>query len=112
MKRCAFFVCWCAAALCGGAPAIGQQAATTSTRAVSEELAVASRILANEGVLDGYGHVSVRSPANPGRYYLSRSMAPGLVTPADIVEYTLDSVAVTNSAAIGYIERFIHGEIY
>ena len=73
---------------------------------------MANRILANEGVLDGYGHVSVRNPENLTRYYLSQSKAPGLVTAADIVEYNFDSIPVSSAAAAGYIERFIHGEIY
>ena len=76
-----------------------------------DELVFANRILANEGVLDGYGHVSVRSPSNANRYLLARSTAPALVTAADIVEYDLDSAPVSGSGA-GYIERFIHGEIY
>jgi ribulose-5-phosphate 4-epimerase/fuculose-1-phosphate aldolase len=73
---------------------------------------VANHILANEGVLDGYGHVSVRSPTDPNRYLLARAGAPGLVTVADITEYDLDSRPVTPSSAAGYSERFIHGEIY
>src|SRR5712691_9733524 len=77
-----------------------------------DELVVANHILANEGVLDGYGHVSVRNPANPNRYFLARAGAPALVTAADITEYDLDSQAVSNTSATGYIERFIHGEIY
>jgi HCOMODA/2-hydroxy-3-carboxy-muconic semialdehyde decarboxylase len=88
-------------------------AAPAPTRqAVIDELVVANHILANEGVLDGYGHVSVRNPANPNRYLLARAGAPALVTAADITEYDLDSQPVTNTAAAGYIERFIHGEIY
>jgi len=78
---------------------------------VVDELVVANRILANEGVLDGYGHVSVRSPSNANRYLLARSQAPALVAAGDIVEYDLDSVPVSGTGA-GYIERFIHGEIY
>ena len=58
------------------------------------------------------GHVSVRHPARPDRYFLARSMAPALVTAADIVEYDLDSTAVSASARTGYLERFIHGETY
>src|SRR5437773_11902581 len=76
-----------------------------------DELVVANRILANEGVLDGYGHVSVRNPSNANRYLLARAKAPALVTAADIVEYDLDSAPVSGSGT-GYIERFIHGEIY
>jgi ribulose-5-phosphate 4-epimerase/fuculose-1-phosphate aldolase len=75
------------------------------------ELVVANRILANEGVLDGYGHVSVRSPSNANHYLLARSKAPALIVAGDIVEYDLDSAPVSGSGT-GYIERFIHGEIY
>ena len=55
------------------------------------DLAIANRILANEGVLDAFGHVSMRHPDNPNRYFLSRSRAPELVEPDDILEYDLDS---------------------
>jgi ribulose-5-phosphate 4-epimerase/fuculose-1-phosphate aldolase len=79
---------------------------------VIDELVTANHILANEDVLDGYGHVSVRSPGNPRHYFLAGAGAPGLVTAADITEYDLDSTAVSNTARTGYIERFIHGEIY
>lgn len=96
----------------GAVTAIACQRGAASTQALKEELALANRILANEGVLDGYGHVSLRSPANRDRYYLSRSKAPGLVTAADIIEYTLDSTPAVSTTATAYIERFIHGEIY
>src|SRR6476660_3710326 len=83
------------------APAFAQ------SKNVIEELVVANHILANEGVLDGYGHVSVRNPANANRYFLARAGAPALVTAADITEYDLDSVAVSNPSAAGYMERCI-----
>ena len=79
---------------------------------VIEDLVTANHILANEGVLDGYGHVSVRSPENPNHYFLARAGAPGLVSAPDIVEYDLESKAISNTAVTGYTERFIHGEIY
>jgi ribulose-5-phosphate 4-epimerase/fuculose-1-phosphate aldolase len=79
---------------------------------VIEELVTANRILANEGVLDAYGHVSIRDPAHPNHYFLARSMPPSLVTSADIVEYDLDSKPVGANPPAGYQERFIHGEIY
>lgn len=79
---------------------------------VLEDLVAASRILANEGVLDAYGHVSMRHPRNPNRYLMSRSLAPILVTAADIQEYDLDSVPVDPKARRGFLERFIHGEIF
>jgi HCOMODA/2-hydroxy-3-carboxy-muconic semialdehyde decarboxylase len=88
-----------------------QPAAGHAREALIDELVVGNRILANENVLDGYGHVSVRSPSNANHYLLARSKAPALVTAADIVEYDLDSAPVSGSGA-GYIERFIHGEIY
>jgi ribulose-5-phosphate 4-epimerase/fuculose-1-phosphate aldolase len=79
--------------------------------ALIDDLVTANHILVAEGILDGYGHVSMRNPANPNHYFLSRSLAPGLVTAADIIEYDLDSNPVSDSRA-GYRERFIHGEIY
>jgi HCOMODA/2-hydroxy-3-carboxy-muconic semialdehyde decarboxylase len=79
---------------------------------IKEELALANRILAHEGVLDAFGHVSVRHPADPGRYLLSRSRSPALIEPADILEYTLDSAPVRPPSAHLYAERVIHGCIY
>jgi ribulose-5-phosphate 4-epimerase/fuculose-1-phosphate aldolase len=77
-----------------------------------EELALANRILAHEGVLDAFGHVSMRHPANPGRYFLSRSRSPLLIEPDDILEYTLDSEPVRVPKVSLYSERVIHGCIY
>jgi ribulose-5-phosphate 4-epimerase/fuculose-1-phosphate aldolase len=76
------------------------------------ELALANRMCAHEGVLDAFGHVSVRHPDDPGRYLLSRSRAPELVEPADILEFTLDSEPLKPPTARLYGERVIHGEIY
>jgi HCOMODA/2-hydroxy-3-carboxy-muconic semialdehyde decarboxylase len=77
-----------------------------------EELAIANRILAHEGVLDAFGHVSVRHPADPGRYLLSRSRSPLLIEPDDILEFTLDSEPVRPPKVSLYSERVIHGCIY
>jgi ribulose-5-phosphate 4-epimerase/fuculose-1-phosphate aldolase len=93
-------------------PVISAQTVAAHRQALVDELVLANRILANEGVLDGYGHVSVRSPVNPRRFLLARAGAPALVTAGDVLEYDLDSNPVTNPSATGYIERFIHGEIY
>lgn len=76
------------------------------------DLAAAARILAARGVVDGFGHVSLRHPTAPDRYLMSRALAPALVTPDDIVEYDLESVACAHDAPKGFLERFIHGEIY
>ena len=77
-----------------------------------QELALANRIVANEGVIDAFGHVSMRHPDNSGRYLLSRSRAPELVTAEDFLEYDLDSRPVSEPAVTQYSERVIHGEIY
>jgi ribulose-5-phosphate 4-epimerase/fuculose-1-phosphate aldolase len=80
--------------------------------AIIEDLVAANRILADQGVLDGYGHVTIRHPSAPDRYFLSRSKAPAIITAADIMEYDLDSNPVDQAGRLMYIERFIHGEIY
>lgn len=80
--------------------------------AVLEDLAAAYRILAMEGIIDAYGHVSIRHPATPNRFLMARSLGPALVTPADILEYDLDSAAVDPQGRRSVLERFIHGEIY
>ena len=76
------------------------------------DLAAASRILAAQGVVDGFGHVSMRHPSAARRYLMARSVAPALVTPDDIIEYTLDSQACNANGRKSFLERFIHGEIY
>jgi HCOMODA/2-hydroxy-3-carboxy-muconic semialdehyde decarboxylase len=76
------------------------------------ELALANRIIAHEGVLDGFGHVSMRHPADPGRYLLARSRSPELIEPSDIYEFTLDSEPVSAAGVTLYGERVIHGCIY
>jgi HCOMODA/2-hydroxy-3-carboxy-muconic semialdehyde decarboxylase len=77
-----------------------------------DDLVAANRILVDQGILDGYGHVSVRHPGDPQRYLMSRSLAPELVTAADVMEYDLDSSPVDARGRTTYLERFIHGEIY
>src|ERR1700751_1582002 len=79
---------------------------------VVEELVTANRILANEGIVDSFGHVSARHPDNPKHYLLSRARAPERIERADIVEYTLEGEAIDKNAAAPYTERFIHGAIY
>jgi Class II Aldolase and Adducin N-terminal domain len=76
------------------------------------ELALANRIAANEGVLDTFGHASMRHPDNPNRYFLSRSSAPSLVTAQGSIEYDLDSRPLSEANVGQYTEPMIHGEIY
>src|SRR5262245_5464010 len=80
--------------------------------AIIENLVAASRILADQGVVDAFGHVSIRHPANPNRYLTSRALAPAQVTADDILEFDLDSNPVDQRSRGMFIERFIHGEIY
>src|SRR6516164_8500357 len=77
-----------------------------------EDIAIGSRILADFGVLDGFGHVSARHPTNPNRFLMSRSLAPALVTADDIMEFDLDGNAVDARGRSLFLERFIHAEIY
>src|SRR5690349_5433325 len=77
-----------------------------------EDLVAAYRILAEHGVIDAYGHVSLRSPKNPQRYYLARSLAPEAVQAGDILEYDLDSKPLDARGQESVRERFIHGEVY
>ncbi len=103
------------AALGAVRPIAGQAPPTTAgpaDLALIEDLVAANRILVDQGVLDGYGHVSVRHDRAPDRYLMARSVAPELVTAADIMEYDLDSVPVDARGRATYLERFIHGEIY
>lgn len=85
---------------------------TSSIRQALAELALGNRIAANEGVLDTFGHISMRHPDNPRRYFLSRSSAPIMVVPEGFIEYDLDSRPVRDPGVPQYSERVIHGEIY
>jgi ribulose-5-phosphate 4-epimerase/fuculose-1-phosphate aldolase len=83
----------------------------SASRALIDDLVTASRILAQHEVLDAYGHVSARSDRRPERFIMSRSLAPALVSAADLVEHDADSEALADKRK-GFIERYIHGEIY
>jgi HCOMODA/2-hydroxy-3-carboxy-muconic semialdehyde decarboxylase len=77
-----------------------------------EDLVDANHILFNEGVVDAFGHVSVRHDKRPDRFLLARNMAPALVRADDVQEFDLDSNVTTDDTRRVYLERFIHGEIY
>jgi HCOMODA/2-hydroxy-3-carboxy-muconic semialdehyde decarboxylase len=81
-------------------------------RDLLEDLAAASRILVDQGVFDAAGHVSMRHPARADRFLMSRSLAPELVQADDIMEFTLDCEPCEARGRNGFLERFIHGEIY
>jgi ribulose-5-phosphate 4-epimerase/fuculose-1-phosphate aldolase len=77
-----------------------------------EDVVAANRILFDQGVVDGFGHISARHDKDPQRFLLARSMAPGLVTAADIMEFDLDGNPVDPQGRTPYLERFIHSEIF
>src|SRR5207253_8551579 len=76
------------------------------------DLVAANRILYDQGVVDGFGHVSVRHGKNPEHFLLARSMAPGLVPAPDLMEFDRDGNAIDPTGRAVYLERFIHSEIY
>jgi len=84
----------------------------TANPTLIDDLVIANHILANEGVLDGFGHISVRHDKQPDRFLIARSMAPGLVTTDDIVACDLDGNVHDKRGRKTYVERFIHSEIY
>ena len=84
----------------------------TDEAGLIETLAIANRILYDQGVVDGFGHISARHPHRPEHFYLARSMAPGLVTTADIMEHDRDGEPVDAQGRTPYLERFIHSEIF
>lgn len=83
-----------------------------ASAALVADLVTANQILFDQGVLDAFGHVSVRHDRHPERFLLSRNMAPGLVQPQDIIEFDLDGQPLNAAGRAVYLERFIHGEIY
>ena len=80
--------------------------------AAISELVIANRIVAHLRLVDSFGHVTVRNPENPQRFFMARARAPGLVTKEDILEFNLDSTPVDLRGLRPYSERFIHGCIY
>jgi 3-hydroxy-2-methylpyridine-4,5-dicarboxylate 4-decarboxylase len=83
-----------------------------STEQAIELVVMANRILANEGVFDYLGHVSIRNPQNPGTFFIARGIAPETVTKADILEVDLEGKVLTKTEFRPYSERIIHGAIY
>jgi HCOMODA/2-hydroxy-3-carboxy-muconic semialdehyde decarboxylase len=77
-----------------------------------QDLVIAYRILAEHGIIDAYGHISIRSPSNPERFWMARSIAPELVTEADMMEFDLNSEPVDAQGRSPVLERYIHGEVY
>ena len=83
-----------------------------SNKGLIDDLVSANHILYQEGVVDGFGHVSVRHPSDPGRFLLARSIAPGTVKAKDVMEFGMDGEPLAARGRKPYLERFIHSEIY
>jgi ribulose-5-phosphate 4-epimerase/fuculose-1-phosphate aldolase len=81
-------------------------------RATLEDLAAANRILVDQGVFDAAGHVSTRHPGHPQRFLMARALAPQMITADDIMEFDLDCNAIDAGGRRGFIERYLHGEIF
>jgi ribulose-5-phosphate 4-epimerase/fuculose-1-phosphate aldolase len=88
------------------------KAAPADNASQIDELVLANHMLTLNGVLDAYGHVSVRSARDPKHFFLARHIPAGIVTRDDIIEYDFDSKRIGGNTDTGYTERFIHGEIY
>lgn len=82
------------------------------TIAAISDLVIANRVIAHLRLVDSFGHITVRNPENPQRFFMSRARAPGLVTTEDILEFNLDSTPVDLHGLRPYSERFIHGSLY
>lgn len=84
----------------------------TVSRDALDELVTANRILAREGVVDSFGHVSIRHPDDAGRYLLSRARAPECIEAGDVMQFTLEGDPIDAAGRKPYAERFIHGGVY
>lgn len=76
------------------------------------QLALANRILSNEGVVDAFGHVSMRHPVHSDRFLISVALPPEVIEVNDIVEVSIDGTATTSAGRQLYAENVIHSEIY
>ncbi len=101
-----------AAALAARQPTQGKTLGAAPDPTLVEDLVLANHILAHYGIVDAFGHVSVRHSRNPNRYLQAWHVSPALVTANDILEYDLDSNPIPATRQDLYRERFIHGEIY
>ncbi|HVH26857.1 MAG TPA: class II aldolase/adducin family protein [Vicinamibacterales bacterium] len=92
----------------------GAAESTSPDQAVIDDLVLANRMLASHelGILDAFGHVSVRSPRDPSHYFISRYVSAGVVKAGDIIENDLDSKPVGAPRTDEYQEVYMHGEIY
>src|SRR6185503_284201 len=84
----------------------------TDLQTARQQLVIANRVLANEGILDAFGHVTVRHPEQADRLFMAWARAPALVEEDDLIEFTLDGTPIDARGRVAYLERFIHGALY
>ena len=96
----------------GGSQTQTKEPSMPKLQNVLEEIVTANRILAHEGIVDSFGHVSARHPDNPNHFLLSRARAPERIEVDDIMEFTLEGEPVNPGGRAPYLERFIHGGLY
>ena len=111
-RRTATHIALALAALLSCASSAARAQAAPELAALIDDLVVANHILYHQGVLDGFGHVSVRHPTVPGHFLMARALAPGRVTRDDVLEFDADANPVKAGGPPVYSERFIHSEIY
>jgi ribulose-5-phosphate 4-epimerase/fuculose-1-phosphate aldolase len=103
---------WAATAVPAQGGAGGSSDSHDSDEQRIADLVTGNHILFDQGVVDGFGHITVRSAKNPSHYWMASSVAPGLVTKDDIIEFDENSQALEARGRPIHGERFIHGEIY
>jgi len=111
MNRSLVFLAFFISALANAASVQEQMAQNPAVKAAVEELVIANHILYDQNAVDGYGHISVRNPSNPNTFFLSRSIAPSVVTVDDIMEFDMDGKALHGDTRVAYGERYIHSGI-
>ncbi|WP_316231439.1 class II aldolase/adducin family protein [Bradyrhizobium sp. SZCCHNR1051] len=100
------------ALLLSAAPSRAEDSIPGAPRELLEDIATGSRVLADLGVVDAFGHVSARHPTNPRHFLMARSIAPAQVTANDIMEFDENGEPVDAKNRAVFLERFIHAEIY
>ena len=111
MKRLFMVVIFIVAIQAHAASVQEQMEQNPAVKLAVEELVIANHILYDQNAVDGYGHISVRNPANPNTFFLARSVAPSVVKVEDIMEFDMDGKALNGDTRVAYGERFIHSGI-
>ena len=88
------------------APVVAQT--TDAAPELIEDLVAANHVLAAEGILVGFGHVSVRHDQNPDWFLIATALAPELVTADDLVVMDLDGAVVDSRGKASPVSESFH----